>query len=127
MTNKEKNAAEMLEKAKKLVVKHKLFFIEDIVALLPISKPTFYEYFKIGSKEFAEIKELLEYNRVEVKSSMRSKWYLSNAPALQIALMKLISTDEEAHRLNGSRVDITTGGEKLTGFNVGFKKDIDGE
>jgi hypothetical protein len=37
---------------------------------------------------------------------MRSKWYKSDAPALQIALMKIISTDEEAHRLNGSKQEI---------------------
>ena len=45
-------------------------------------------------------KELLETNRVQLKVSMRSKWYTSNAPALQMALMKLIATPEELKKLS---------------------------
>lgn len=96
----------IFEQAKDLIEKNKLFFVEDIVSLLPISKPTFYEYFQLDSNEFNTLKEMLDKNRVEIKSSMRSKWYKSDAPALQIALMKIISTDEEAHRLNGSKQEI---------------------
>jgi hypothetical protein len=90
----------IFEQAKEVIVKHKLFFIEDIVAFLPISKPTFYDFFKIDSDEFNELKELLEQNRVTLKVSMRSKWYTSNAPALQMALMKLIATPEELRKLS---------------------------
>ena len=90
----------IFEQAKEVIVKHKLFFIEDIVAFLPISKPTFYEYFDINSNEFNELKELLETNRVSLKVSMRSKWYTSNAPALQMALMKLIASPEELRKLS---------------------------
>lgn len=90
----------IFEQAKEMIVKHKLFFIEDIVAFLPISKPTFYDYFKPDSNDFNELKELLEQNRVTLKVSMRSKWYTSNAPALQMALMKLIATPEELKKLS---------------------------
>jgi hypothetical protein len=90
----------IFEQAKEVIVKHKLFFIEDIVAFLPISKPTFYEYFQIDSNDFNELKELLETNRIELKVSMRSKWYKSNAPALQMALMKLIATPDELRKLS---------------------------
>ena len=90
----------IFEQAKEVIIKHKLFFIEDIVAFLPISKPTFYDFFKIDSDEFNELKELLEQNRVILKVSMRSKWYTSNAPALQMALMKLIATPEELRKLS---------------------------
>jgi hypothetical protein len=92
--------SKIFKQAKEVIVKHKLFFIEDIVAFLPISKPTFYEYFDINSNEFNELKELLETNRVSLKVSMRSKWYTSNAPALQMALMKLIATPEELKKLS---------------------------
>ena len=44
--------------------------------------------------------EELERNRTELKVSMRSKWYTSNAPALQMALMKLIATPEELRKLS---------------------------
>ena len=90
----------IFDQAKEMIVKHKLFFVEDIVAFLPISKPTFYEYFPIESNKVNELKELLEQNRVELKVSMRSKWYKSNAPALQMALMKLIATPEELKKLS---------------------------
>jgi hypothetical protein len=90
----------IFEQAKEVIIKNKLFFIEDIVAFLPISKPTFYEYFDINSNEFNELKELLETNRVSLKVSMRSKWYTSNAPALQMALMKLIASPEELKKLS---------------------------
>ena len=101
------------EQAKEMIVKHKLFFIEDIVAFLPISKKTFYEYFPIESNESYELKGLLETNRIELKVSMRSKWYKSNAPALQMALMKLIATPEELKKLSMQYTDVTTDGEKL--------------
>lgn len=74
--------------------------MEDIVAFLPISKKTFYEFFPLESNESNELKELLETNRTELKVSMRSKWYKSNAPALQMALMKLIATPDELKRLS---------------------------
>ena len=103
------------EQAKEVIVKHKLFFVEDIVAFLPIAKKTFYEYFPVDSDESNELKELLETNRTELKVSMRSKWYKSNAPALQMALMKLICSDEERKMLSMNHTDITTNGKEITG------------
>ena len=94
------NKTEIFETAKKKIVEHKLFFVEDIVAFLPISKKTFYEYFPVESDESNELKELLNQNKTELKVSMRSKWYKSNAPALQMALMKLIATPEELKKLS---------------------------
>ena len=90
----------IFEQAKEMVVKHKLFFVEDIVAFLPCAKPTFYDFFPPDSNELNDLKELLEQNRTELKVSMRSKWYKSNAPALQMALMKLICNDEERKKLS---------------------------
>jgi hypothetical protein len=114
----------IFEQAKEVIVKHKLFFIEDIVAFLPISKPTFYEYFDINSNEFNELKELLETNRVSLKVSMRSKWYTSNAPALQMALMKLIATPEELKKLSMQYNDLTSGGEKIQSAPTSIQVEI---
>ncbi len=88
------------EQAKEVTVKHKLFFIEDIVAFLPCQKSTFYDFFPVDSNEMNELKALLETNRTTLKVSMRSKWYTSNAPALQMALMKLIASPEELRKLS---------------------------
>lgn len=109
----------IFEQAKENIVKHKLFFIEDIVAFLPCSKQTFYDFFPVDSDELDELKELLNQNRTELKVSMRSKWYKSNAPALQMALMKLIATPEELKKLSMQYNDHTTGGEKLQIINLG--------
>ena len=98
------------EQAKEMIVKHRLFFFDDIIAYLPISSSTFYAW---EMEKSEELKELLNQNRTELKVSMRSKWYKSNAPALQMALMKLICTDDERKKLSMTQTDITTGGEKL--------------
>ena len=90
----------IFEQAKEMIVKHKLFFVEDIVAFLPISKTTFYEYFPPDSNETNEIKGLLEVQRVTIKTSMRSKWYKSDNPTLQVSLMKLICTEDERKKLS---------------------------
>ena len=82
------------------IKKHKLFFIEDIIAFLPCRKSTFYEHFPNDSDYYKKMFEELERNRTELKVSMRSKWYKSNAPALQMALMKLIATPDELKRLS---------------------------
>jgi hypothetical protein len=93
----------IFEQTKKLIVDKNLFFIEDIISYLPISKPTFYSYFPIDSNEFNTIKELIDKNKVSTKALLMEKWFKSDAPALQIGLMKLIATDEQAHRLNGTK------------------------
>lgn len=103
----------IFEQAKEVIVKHKLFFVEDIVAFLPCAKPTFYDFFPPDSNELNELKELLELNRTELKVSMRSKWYKSNSPALQMALMKIIATPEELKKLSMHHSDVTTNGKEI--------------
>lgn len=101
------------EQAKEVTIKNKLFFIEDIVAFLPISKKTFYEYFPIDSNESNELKELLQTNKTELKVGMRKKWYSSGNATLQMALMKLICSDEERKMLSMNHTDITTNGKDV--------------
>ena len=100
------NKQKIFEQAKEMIVKRKLFFIEDIVAFLPCDKTTFYRFFDTESNEYNELKGMLEINRTELKVSMRSKWYKSNAPALQMALMKLIATPEELKKLSMQHSEI---------------------
>lgn len=109
----------IFEQAQEVIVKHKLFFIEDIVSFLPCDKTTFYKFYPPESNELNELKGLLETNRTELKVSMRSKWYKSNAPALQMALMKLIATPDELKKLSMQYNDHTTDGEKIQVINLG--------
>ena len=94
------NTEELFNKGMEAIEKHKLFFIEDIIAFLPCRKSTFYEHFSNETDYYKRMFEALEKNCTTLKVSMRSKWYTSNAPALQMALMKLIATPEELRKLS---------------------------
>jgi hypothetical protein len=94
------NKKKLFAQAKEQIEKNRLFFIEDIVAFLPCAKPTFYEYFPVGSNEMNELKELLSVNRVKVKSSIRSKLFKSSKAAELLSLYKLIATDDERRALS---------------------------
>ena len=63
--------------------------------------------------------DMLETNRTTLKVSMRSKWYTSNAPALQMALMKLICSDDERQKLSMTHIDHTTKGEQINVISLG--------
>lgn len=110
--------SKIFEQAKEAVSEKKLFFIEDIVACLPISKETFYRFFPIDSNEYDEIKRMLEANKIELKIGMRKKWYQSENATLQLALYRLLSTEEEHKKLNQSSVDVTTQGEKINQIHI---------
>jgi hypothetical protein len=104
----------IFDQAKEMIVKHKLFFFDDIIAFLPIASSTFYLW---EMEKSEELKELLNQNRTELKVSMRSKWYKSNAPALQMALMKLIATPEELRKLSMQFVE-SENTNKNTNFDI---------
>jgi hypothetical protein len=93
------------QQALDLIEKKKLFFIEDVVTLLPCRKSTFYDLFPIDSNEMDTIKELLEKNKIEIKNGLRNKWYNGNNPLTQMALYKLIGTEEEYHRIASTKTE----------------------
>lgn len=103
----------LFEKAKEVIPKYKLIFIEDVCAYLGISKPTFYVHLPVGSNEFNELRELLDKNCIEIKVSLRKKWFDSDNATLQMALYKLTSTDVEHKKLQQNYTDITTNNESI--------------
>lgn len=123
------NTQVLFEKAKEQITSKKLIFVEEVVAFIGISKPTFYDYFKVDSNEFNELKELIEVNKVNLKTSMRQKWYKSENPTLQMALMKLLSNQTEHKLLSQNYTDHTTDGQAISQpteftFKVIDKNDI---
>ena len=50
----------LYEQAKEAIEKNNLFFIEDIVAFIPCTKATFYDYFPVDSDELNDLKMLLK-------------------------------------------------------------------
>ena len=105
--------AELFEKAKEIIPKYKLIFIEDVCAYLGISKPTFYKYIEVGTDHFNELTELLDKNKIDIKVGLRKKWFDSDNATLQMALYKLTSTDIEHKKLQQNYSDITTKGDKI--------------
>jgi hypothetical protein len=99
------NRVKIYEQALELIEKKKLFFIEDVVTLLPISKKSFYEWYPIDSDECNTIKEALDKNKIDVKNGLRNKWYNGNNPLTQMALYKLIGTEEEYHRIASTKTE----------------------
>lgn len=88
------------EQAEESIKKNNLFFIEDIVAFLPCSKPTFYDFFPPDSNELNTLKDLLDDNKVKTKSSIRAKLWKSNKASELLALYRLIATPDEHRLLN---------------------------
>jgi hypothetical protein len=116
------------EQAQQLIKDKKLFFIEDVVTLLPIAKKTFYEWFPIDSDECNTIKELLDKNKIDVKNGLRNKWYNGNNPLTQMALYKLIGTEEEYHRIASTKTEnknINIEKPIFNGLDINVKEDAD--
>ena len=104
----------IFEQAEEAIKKNNLFFIEDIVAFLPCTKPTFYDFFPVDSDELNTLKELLDENKIKTKSGIRAKLWKSEKAAELLALYRLIATPEEHQKLNQSYIDHSTKGDKIT-------------
>jgi len=115
---------DIFDKAIKAIKENNLYFIDEIITYLPCGKTTFYTLFPADSDKLNLIKEAIDVNRVSTKVKMRKKWYDSDNATLQVALMKLISSDKEAHRLNGTKqeIDHTSKGDKINNtITIGYK------
>lgn len=104
---------ELFEKAKEIIPKYKLIFIEDVCAYMGINKTTFYRHLPVDSDEFNELRDLLDKNCIDIKVGLRKKWFDSDNATLQMALYKLTSTDIEHRKLQQNYSDVTTKGEKI--------------
>lgn len=102
---------EKLKMSLEAIEKNKLVFIDDIIAYVPFTRATFYN---AGLDKLDSIKDALNENKIKMKQGMKAKWYKSENATLQVALYKLIGSDEEAHRLNGSHQKIDQKSEVTT-------------
>lgn len=110
---------DIFEKAKQAIADNNLYFIEDVVAFLPIVKVTFYDYFPIDSNEMNDIKELLDNNKVTTKVKLRKKLGEGDKAAEILALYKLIATEDERKALSMQHIDHTTKGEQINVISLG--------
>jgi hypothetical protein len=80
----------------------KLTTIEELVAFLPISSATFYNW---ELEKLEAIKEPLFKMKVLAKKAMKNKWYGSENPTLQLAWFKLHASPEELSALSMNKVE----------------------
>ena len=99
--------SKIFEKAIKAIEDEELFFIEDIVAFVPIVKQTLYDYFPIDSYEMDTFKAMLNNNKIRVKSKIRKKLFKSEKAAELLALYRLVSSPEEHRLLNQQYIEQT--------------------
>ena len=59
------------------------------------------------------IKNAIDDNKVVTAHSLKSKWAKSDNATLQLALFKLICSDEERDALSMQKIDHTSKGEKI--------------
>ena len=113
---------ELIVTAKKAIKENNLFFIEDIVAWLPCSKTTFYEYFPAGSDEMNDLKAMLDENKIKTKSAIRAKLFRSDKAGELLALYRLICDSDERRMLNQQYIEMEAKDNSLTVNFVGVDK-----
>jgi len=107
------NKKKLYDQAEKAIKENNLFFVEDIVAWLPISKKTFYEYFPVDGDKSNNLKSLLDINKTKTKSAIRAKLFKSDKAGELLALYRLIADEDERHKLNQQYIDHTSKGESI--------------
>ena len=91
--------SEILQVAIKAIEDHSLYFTEDVIAYVPCSRSTFYDYFPDSSDELDIIKAHLNENKIKMKVQLRQKLSKGEKAAEILALYKLICSDEERKAL----------------------------
>ena len=98
---------ELEKRALHVIERENLVFIHEVCSFMNLSKQTFYEH-KLD--ESNQIKAALDKNKSTLKAGLRKKWYDSDNATTQIALYKLIGTDEESDRINSQRNKVEVDG-----------------
>ena len=91
----------LIEMSESIVQKNVITSITDLLAFLPISKRTFYNK---KLHEVYDIKEGIDKNKVKLKRvALKNLMENADNPTAQIAVIKLLGTQEEKDALNGSK------------------------
>ncbi|MCK5643585.1 MAG: hypothetical protein KAJ19_22490 [Gammaproteobacteria bacterium] len=93
---------DLIKQSLEAIKNNNLMYQEDIYAFVGFSKQTYYTH---NLDKLDVIKKELNDNRIKTKHSLKAKWYKSDNPTVQIALYKLIGTEDEVHRLSGTKTE----------------------
>ena len=91
---------DLIKESLRLIKKERLCFVDDIAALLPCSRRTFYN---MELHKVHDIKDSLDSQKINKKRSLRNRWEDSENATLQVGLYKLLANDDELERLNNSK------------------------
>lgn len=97
------DTAELEELSVKAIKENELTFVDDIIPFLPCARSTFYSH---NLDKSDAIKNELFKTKINTKRKLRKKWEESSSAALQIALYKLLATDEERAILDKQAIDV---------------------
>lgn len=104
---KEKDKKKIYEQAKNVIEgDDNVLFLDDVIAELPISKPTFYSWWPKGSDKYNELLALINNNRVKVKRCIRLKLRISGKAAELLSLYRMICTEDERRAINQNYIDV---------------------
>ena len=117
--------AKKFKQALKVVKEKALYLVEEVPVMIGISKSTFYTFYPDGSEELDAIKELLEDNKITIKSEIREKLRNGDKAAELIALYKLLSSNDERKALSMQHVDHTSNGKTINISPIEFTSDKD--
>lgn len=93
------------KKAIKLAKENHL--ITDFTALASHLEPTLKTLYNWKFHELQDLKDAFESNRVLTKLKLREKWFNSTNATLNIALYKLLATEEERRILSDSEITVS--------------------
>lgn len=116
---------ELEELSLEAIEEHNLVDFKEISLFIPCCRATLYNH---ELDKLDTIKEALNNSRVSTKVYLRKKWRDSDNATLQLALMKLISDDEDRQKLSQSyqNVDHTSKGETINIISLGKGIDPNG-
>lgn len=99
---KQYTTEELEQMSIELIEKHQIISIKELATFLPISRQSFYNH---GLDKFDSIKDSMERIKTSTANELRIKWKNSDNATLQVALMKLVASDEDRKRLATSYME----------------------
>lgn len=84
-----------------LVIQNNIVFIDEIFIYSEVLPSVFFE---MKLNESKRIKDAIDINRAKLKRDLRLKWLDSTNGTMNVALYKLICTDDEKRSLSSSSV-----------------------
>jgi len=97
----------------KVIKENKIYVIKDIFAFYTGIKSS--QFYNLKLEKSESILKALDDNKVKTKYSLKQKWLESNNAILQLALYKLICTDDERRALSMQQIEHSG---KLQNINV---------